>query len=47
MDPIAMTRSGSVANIDALTMELVEEGEALVAKIQSGGTLDVVARMKP
>jgi phosphohistidine phosphatase SixA len=34
-------------NIDALTMELVEEGEALVAKIQSGGTLDVVARIKP
>ena len=34
-------------NIDALTMELVEEGEALVAKIQPGGNLDVVGRIKP
>lgn len=34
-------------NIDALTMELVEEGEALVAKIQPGGTLEVVGRIKP
>jgi len=34
-------------NIDALTMELVEEGEALVAKIQPGGTLDMIARIRP
>ena len=34
-------------NIDALTMELVAEGEALVAKIQPGGTLDVIGRIKP
>jgi phosphohistidine phosphatase SixA len=34
-------------NIDALTMELVEEGEAVVAKIQPGGALDVIGRIKP
>lgn len=34
-------------NIDALTMELVEEGEAVVARIQPNGTLDVVGRIKP
>ncbi len=34
-------------NIDALTMELVEEGEAVIAKIQPGGALDVVGRIKP
>ena len=34
-------------NIDALTMEIVEEGEAIVAKIQPSGELDVVGRVKP
>ena len=34
-------------NIDALTMELVEEGEAVIAKIQPSGALDVVGRIKP
>jgi len=34
-------------NIDALTMELVEEGEAVVARIQPNGTLDAVGRIRP
>ncbi len=34
-------------NIDALTMELVDEGEAIVARIQPSGELDVVGRIKP
>ena len=34
-------------NIDALTMELVEEGQVIVAKIQPGGTLEVVANFRP
>jgi phosphohistidine phosphatase SixA len=34
-------------NIDALTMEIVEEGEAIVAKIQPSGELDVIGRLKP
>lgn len=34
-------------NIDALTMELVEEGEAIVARIQPDGSLDVVGRIRP
>ena len=44
---------GSVAmvthrpNIDALTLELVDEGEAIVARIQPGGELDVIGRIKP
>jgi hypothetical protein len=44
---------GSVAivthrpNVDALTLELVDEGEAIVARIQPGGDLDVVGRIKP
>jgi|FrelakmetLWP11LW_1041352.scaffolds.fasta_scaffold01749_2 phosphohistidine phosphatase SixA len=44
---------GSVAlvthrpNIDALTMEIVEEGEAIVARIQPSGEFDIVGRIKP
>jgi phosphohistidine phosphatase SixA len=34
-------------NIDALTMELAEEGEVIIAKIQPSGALDVVGRIKP
>jgi phosphohistidine phosphatase SixA len=34
-------------NIDALTLELVDEGEAVVARIQPGGDLDVVGRIRP
>jgi phosphohistidine phosphatase SixA len=34
-------------NIDALTMEIVEEGEAIVARIRPGGELDVVGRVRP
>jgi len=34
-------------NIDALTMELVPEGAAIVAKIGPDGTLDVVGTIKP
>ncbi|MEG1968712.1 MAG: histidine phosphatase family protein [Burkholderiaceae bacterium] len=34
-------------NIDALTMEIVEEGEALVARIEPNGELSVVGRIKP
>jgi phosphohistidine phosphatase SixA len=34
-------------NIDALTMELAEEGEVVVARIQPSGALDVVGRIKP
>jgi phosphohistidine phosphatase SixA len=34
-------------NIDALTMELAGEGEAVIAKIQPNGALDVVGRIKP
>jgi broad specificity phosphatase PhoE len=34
-------------NIDALTMELVEEGEAIVARIERDGTLFVVGRVRP
>ena len=34
-------------NIDALTMELVEEGEVIVAKIQPSGMLEVITKFKP
>ena len=34
-------------NVDALTMELVEEGEVIVAKIQPSGMLEVITKFKP
>ena len=34
-------------NIDAITLELVEEGEAVVARIQFNGELDVIGRIAP
>lgn len=34
-------------NVDALTMELVEEGEVILAKIQPNGMLDIVSKFKP
>jgi phosphohistidine phosphatase SixA len=34
-------------NIDALTLELVEEGEAVVARIEPDGELTVVGRIRP
>ncbi len=34
-------------NIDALTMEIVEEGEALIARIEPSGELIPVGRIKP
>jgi phosphohistidine phosphatase SixA len=34
-------------NIDALTMELVEEGEAVVARIGADGELQIVGRISP
>jgi broad specificity phosphatase PhoE len=35
------------SNIEVETMELVEEGEVVIAKIRRNGMLDIIARFKP